>query len=286
VARLQALSLGHALDLDSPGAGAVHSVFAHAVNIELRGELWTLLSAQRPDLPFGIRVASREFAGFALRSGDRVSVRSGLLGIGSGSRLVVDCRAAARWMPAAARECAPGLAQRLEVVASAATDRAWPGSASMAQRVTAAWRDAVVLRDTLSGVVGFGPGSTPAGDDVLIGLLAVLTSPRSGAGGAAAARSLTQALLPLLPTTSEISAHLLRQAARGLCSRPVHELVCALLADTDRPHLSRAAQRVVETGATSGADICIGMLAAAAAFLGGRRREAVFEPGDLREAEA
>lgn len=266
--RIQALSVGHALDVNSAGVGVIHSVFARAVNVEIRGDLWTLVGADRADLPFGIRVASTDLDVLGLRRGDRVSVRAGLVGFGSGStRLVVDCLAAPRWIPTRPDEPAPGLAERLGVIAAAASHRAWPGSARMAHAATCALNDPDALHDVLADVVGCGPGSTPAGDDVLVGILSVLTSPHSAAAGAAAADSLCRSMLPLLPTTTDISGHLLRQAANGLFGRAVHELVCALIGDRAPRRLRETVQRVVETGATSGADMCVGLLASAPAFL-------------------
>ena len=95
---VQAISVGHALDVDSPAYGAVHSVFVRAVNLTIRGDMWTLLAEDKADLPFGIRVALSNFNRLGLRRSDLVSVRSGFVGIGS--QLVVDCRAAPRWLPA------------------------------------------------------------------------------------------------------------------------------------------------------------------------------------------
>jgi hypothetical protein len=272
---MQALSVGHALDVHSAGAGAVHSVFAHAVNAEIGGDLWTLVSADRADLPFGIRVACQGFDALGLRRGDRVNVRSGFVGFESGrAGVVVDCRAAPRWIPALQGALAPGLGERLRVVAVAAGHRAWPGSARMASAVMAALHEPAALRSVLPGVVGCGPGSTPAGDDVLVGILAVLTSPCSGATGAAAAGSLRRSVRPLLPITTDISAHLLRQAANGLFGRAVHELVCALIGSPAPRQLSEAVQRVIDTGATSGADMCVGLLAAAPLSLSSLERAA------------
>ncbi len=119
----------------------------------------------------------------------------------------------------------------------------------------------------LPRVLGHGPGATPAGDDVLVGILAVLGSAHSGPAGADAADSLRRALLPLLPRTTDISGHLLRQAAGGSFSRAVHELVAAVIGGRAPEPLTDKIERVVETGATSGADMCAGLLAAAAEFL-------------------
>jgi hypothetical protein len=275
-ARIQALSIGHALDADAAGFGIVHSVFARAVNLMICAEMWTLLAADKADLPFGIRVASADFDVLGLRDGEPVNVRAGFVSIGSGSTCrVVDCRAAPRWLPASHKKTEPGLAGRLAVVATAASDRSWHESALMAQAVRSALEVSAALGDVLAKVVGRGPGSTPSGDDVLVGILAVLNSPHSGAAGASAAESLGRAILPLLWTTSDVSGQLLRQAVKGLFSRDVHELVLALLGNPAPEQLRNTIQRVIETGANSGADTCIGLLAFAPYFLIPREERAV-----------
>ena len=266
--RIQALSVGHALDADSAGFGIVHSVFARAVNLMMGPELWTLLAADKTDLPFGIRLATADFDVLGLHNGEPVNVRAGFVSIGSGSTgRVVDCRAAPRWLPSRHVKTEPGLASRLAVVATAASDRSWHESARMAQAVRLALEVSAALGDVLGKVVGRGPGSTPSGDDVLVGILAVLNSSHSGAAGARAAESLSRAILPLLWTTSDVSAQLLRQAVKGLFSRDVHELVLALLGNPAPQQLRNTIRRVIETGATSGADTCMGLLEFAPSFL-------------------
>jgi hypothetical protein len=126
-------------------------------------------------------------------------------------------------------------------------------------------RDALGL--VLPRVLGRGPGSTPAGDDVLVGVFAVLGSAHSGPAGAHAADSLRRELLPLLRGTTDISGHMLRQAAGGSFSRAVHELVAMLIGNAVPQRLTDTLHRVVDTGATSGADMCAGLLAAAPEFL-------------------
>jgi hypothetical protein len=266
-ARIQALSVGHALDADSAGFGIVHSVFARAVNLTIRAEMWTLLAADKGDLPFGIRVASADFDVLGLRNGDPVNVRAGFVSIGGSTCRVVDCRAAQRWLPRRHDKAEPDLAGRLAIVATAASDRSWHESARMAQAVRSALKVSTGLGDVLAKVVGRGPGSTPSGDDVLVGILAVLKSPHSGAAGARAAESLGRAILPLLWATSDVSGQLLRQAVKGLFSRDVHELVLALLGNPAPQQLRNTIRRVIETGATSGADTCMGLLAFAPSFL-------------------
>jgi hypothetical protein len=262
--RVPAVSIGQALDLDSTGYGVVHSAFHHAVNLTIRAEMWTLLADGRADLPFGVRVVLSNFDGLSLRRGDRVTVRAGFVGVGS--HLVADCRAAPRWMPPCEDKLMPGLERRLAVVATAVRNRSWHDSALMAHAVRLAVNDATALGAVLAEVVGRGPGLTPSGDDVLVGILAVLTSPHSGESGARAVESLGRALLPLLSRTTDVSRHLLRQAANGLFCRDLHELICALVGATSAPQLSAKVRRVIELGATSGGDTCEGLLAFAPSY--------------------
>ncbi len=256
----------------SAAFGAVHSVFAHAVNLTIRGEMWTLLAEDKTDLPFGIRLALSSFHTLGLRCGDLVRVRGGFVGIGA--RLVVDCRSASRWKPACEEKSEPGLERRLAVVAKVACARSWNESAPMARAVRAAVSRATGIGEVLAKVVGRGPGATPSGDDVLIGILAVLTSAHSGVAGASAGQSLRRALLPLLPTTTEVSGHLLHQATRGLFGRDIHELVSALNGDPSPQQLTEKVHRVIETGATSGADTCEGLLAFAPSYFATRNERA------------
>jgi hypothetical protein len=262
---VQASTLGPALDIDSAAAGHVHSVFAHAVNIAIGTDLWTLLTRGQSDLPFGIRTVLDGCAALALQRGDPVAVRAGFIGIGSGpARVVVDCRGASRWQPAPARAIAPGLERRMTLLATASAGRCWHGTTAIAQRVAATLRDEPQgLPRLLAQVVGRGPGLTPAGDDMLLGMLAALRLVPSMPAAAHAA-ILARSIEPLLASTTDLSAHLLRQAARGLFGRALHELVSALADDTDP--LRERVDRVLAIGATSGADACTGVLAVASHF--------------------
>jgi hypothetical protein len=256
---VEALSIGHALDVKSARRGAVHSVYAHAVNLLMGDDLWTLLATQKADMPFGIRAAVPDFETFALRRGEVVNAGAAYVTIGS--HLTIDCRVAQRWSPVNEGQIAPGLTERLAAVTEAAHHRSWNGSAEIARAMKSAMHTPAKIGGTLARVVGLGPGATPSGDDVLVGIFAVLNSPRSGAAGAHDGAQLRQAILPLLGTTTDLSAHLLRQAADGLFGRDLHELRSALLAEDFPGQLHHALRHVVDTGATSGADMCEGLLA-------------------------
>lgn len=237
----------------------MHSGFETAVNLLIGGELWTLLEASRPDAPLGIRLEFR-MAGLGLEPGDRVTVRAGYLRVGDWT---IDCRCAGRWSPCRWGEPVSGLAARLALVEGVARPRALSESADMAGAVMAALRGTdAEIGNVVRTVVGRGPGLTPAGDDVLVGVFALLTSGAAGEVGAIAAARLASAVEPLLHTTTEISGHLLRQAARGLPGRALHDLGQALGEGASHERTSTALQRVLATGATSGADASLGVAAA------------------------
>ena len=98
---------------------------------------------------------------------------------------------------------------------------------------------------------GRGRGLTPAGDDVLAGLLVIAAacgvgSPAEREHAAAQSR------------TNDIAASFLRWAARGQCVAPVHDLLAAAAAG-DRAGTRRAAARLRAIGASSGADLAYGL---------------------------
>lgn len=180
------------MDLGSPAAGVVHSVFRYAVNLVVGQEFWTVLGADGGDLPFGVRVERVDLSSLGLR---------------------------------------PGLEQRLDAVAAVAGGRCWPPSEQMAR-------------------------------DVVVGVLAVLTS-----RGSETTRSVNDAIDRLVCGTTDVSAHLLRQAGAGLLSRALDDLLAALASASTTDEVRAAANAVIRIGATSGADTCMGVLAAAPTLL-------------------
>ena len=112
------------------------------------------------------------------------------------------------------------------------------------------------LRAELAALVGAGPGTTPTGDDVVVGVLAGLIC----RGHVAAARRIAARLPGLLPGTTRASAHYLSAACRGEFGEHVHRLVAALADPSSVPEalvLARA------WGASSGIDLAYGLAAAA-----------------------
>jgi hypothetical protein len=119
-------------------------------------------------------------------------------------------------------------------------------------------------RPDAAGLTGLGPGLTPTGDDLLVGLAAMAR--RLAGGGlveirAAVAFSTVLAGLPAEETT-QAAHHLLRDAARGRFPA----VLAAAVEMLGNPHadaesLRELTVRLAATGAHSGADLLAGALA-------------------------
>ncbi|MBD7919422.1 DUF2877 domain-containing protein [Cellulomonas sp. Sa3CUA2] len=137
-----------------------------------------------------------------------------------------------------------------------------PGPARSGGRVlvAAAGADDVRrVRRVLRGLVGVGPGSTPSGDDVVVGALAGLDR-RSDDAAARAAAAIRRALPELLDRTTSLSQHDLRAALEGQAAERVHRL---LEATADVRLVAAALREARCWGATSGLDLAAGVAAGA-----------------------
>ena len=116
-----------------------------------------------------------------------------------------------------------------------------------------------------SSLVGLGVGLTPSGDDVLVGFTAALTVARDTLAGPIARVAAGAGL-----RTTLIARTYLDHAARGEYAERVHHLIAAV-ADGDEALVARG----MSWGATSGADLMLGIL------LGAR---AAWATGEVRAA--
>lgn len=261
---MQAISVGCAIDGWRPQTGVVHSVFDRAINLLMSDELWTVLDRPGRETPFAICLAAPPSRLMPAAIGEAVDVRAGFVAVG---RAAIDCRGAIRWSPAPIRHIGQSIAARLALVEQRARDRAWPESPRMADDLLhALHRHTSGSELDVSGVVrrilGRGAGLTPAGDDVLVGALTVLASGIAGTSGARALAALTKTLSERSHTTSDISRYLLAQASRGLAGRCLHDLARLSFEGAPSSDLNAAVDAALATGATSGADACLGLVAA------------------------
>lgn len=127
--------------------------------------------------------------------------------------------------------------------------------------------DGAAVRRAVDALVGLGPGLTPAGDDVLAGLLAALRLLPAAAGAAAPAvdAALRAAVAARAPSaTTALSAALLGHAARGEVAAPVGLLLRALTGDGDA---AAATHALAAVGHTSGRELAAGVALGARACL-------------------
>jgi hypothetical protein len=237
--------------------------FATALYMRLAGgEVIALLSSDAVRLPIGLILptSSREFPLTCL-SGP-VVVGSGVVQIRSWSCRVsrlVSLRASAALTPD--RRACEHVRRRLADCQSADPDLRLPDALP---------DDALppeVAADLVRRLLGVGPGLTPAGDDVLAGLLVGLWS----FGQRAEPLRLT-VLAGLAAGTTDLSAALLRCAARGESIPQVNQLLRAMSGSAWQGRLDHAMDDLIRVGHTSGAALATGVLAAATMAIGDRRQ--------------
>ena len=235
------------------------------------------------DLPDGLAMEELDVA-----PGAPLTRARGHLRLGDG--LLLDLSGAERWTPppvgprAAAgevlrrvRDLGTALAPRapgegLAPLALLAEGLAWgrplgpgpatPVTAAALPRVCGLVRglvslDAPLVRESVAGLVGLGPGLTPSGDDYLAGLLVAMTCGDAGD----AAPLLGHVVAALAPDrTTALAATLLSHAAAGAASEDAHLLLATILGAGSEPDAEAAALRLARRGHTSGWDTLAGLL--------------------------
>jgi uncharacterized protein DUF2877 len=237
--------------------------FATALYLRLEGgEVIALLSSDAVRLPIGLILptSSREFPLTSL-SGP-VLVGSGAVHIGSWSCRVsrlVSFRAPTGLTPD--RHACEHLRHLLANCQSADPDLRLPDALPDDEHTPE------VAADLVRRLLGVGPGLTPAGDDVLAGLLVGLWS-----FGQRAELLRLAVLAGLAAGTTDLSAALLRCAARGESIPQVNQLLQAMSASAWQSRLDHAMYELVRVGHTSGTALATGVLAAATMAIGDRRQ--------------
>lgn len=112
------------------------------------------------------------------------------------------------------------------------------------------------LIEAARSLVGRGPGSTPAGDDVLAGIALFL---RMTDRPVLLAQLHTAIAPDLHDRTTALSADLLRAALAGHASPEVRSLLLTLQPGASHERRRRAVQAVLRLGSTSGADLLLGL---------------------------
>ncbi len=237
-------------------AGRIHSVFRHAVNIlwHDRG-LMTLQESGPLMAPFALALTqlprARLVPGAPIhREGNRLDVVGAWLDI-EGATLVETTLAPA---PDGLRDLAGVLASQPEIPAA-------PGLASPAGHVAQArlaegirQHDATHFLEGALGLIGLGEGLTPAGDDCLVGSLAVLH--RSGRAAISSQPGIRMQLAEAARSrTTTVAREFLLHALDGEFSEPILGLFLA----RDGGERRRAIRELAALGGTSGADTLHGI---------------------------
>lgn len=263
----------------------VHSCFRSALNIATPDGLLTVASEALGVLPNGIVAdLGPDFRALGIRVGMAVEGNAVRLSIPDvGFRLDIAgattwsprilpsgdgaIRTAARWRQRSAptralaleRAVEGGLAGLLETSPARGRPRSLDVT-ELARPILRALAGALADGDRPAaarwahGLIGLGPGLTPSGDDVLVGVEAALH-----ALGRPSAGFLGRAVGDVDARTTTVAATLLRHAARGEFAERLHVLLVALLARDDAA-IPDALQRAVAWGATSGTDCLVGVL--------------------------
>jgi hypothetical protein len=219
------------------GRATVRAVFSRAIHVDVAGSgPMVIADAAVPPGPLHLRVNPLP----VVAEGATVLIEDGRLRLATSS---LDLRLVPTWTP-------PPCGGPLRSHPVPGTERsALAGRSALLERVRR-----LLAHDDVDGVArhlgGLGPGLTPAGDDALAGI--VLTLHVSGVD-----ERRLRAVVELVRSTT-LSLAYLRWAARGQCIEPAHRLLAALTG-TDPEPVAAAASRLARHGASSGADLLLGV---------------------------
>ena len=262
-------------------AGRVHSAFARACNLACNDTLLTLCAPGAGDGPTTLRLACG--APDDLRDlfdvGERIHCRQGRATTRRAQLRLAD---ASVWRPADPGPPLPSsrieahlrnahvrLAQRRGTHPSVIDAEGAPLAAALRDACRAL--DGEQAARQVDRLIGWGEGLTPAGDDLLIGLLAGLDAQVRGDEARRRFHGWLAALLASrTERTTPIAAHYLRLAANGHYTEPLIRLRTALLCEDGDDVVDAALRSALDVGATSGADTVSGLLSGLLAWLPAR----------------
>ena len=284
--RLFALSQG------SDRIGTVHSVFDHAVNLEI-GEDWLIgLIAQTKALtPYAVSVRTNDLFAQTVRAGMVAHLQEGTLSIPEAG-ITLDLSSANPIdlsVDSIALGNHPEALALLEKRISEALDGV-DAEASLAPLATGAegnvytrflaprlerlfsavklgaWDDATQAAENCAGC---GMGLTPSSDDLLCGYFTTLHLLYRANGNTSAKAHIQHIAQAAAEKTNRISASFLRESGMALANEAVLDLFRLIFTDSDTCSADRAIARVLAIGSTSGADMLTGVTLALRKHIGG-----------------
>jgi hypothetical protein len=261
--------------LQLSGPLTVQAVFERAWHVHSsNGQVLTMTTIEY-DGPLGIRLSGTLPA---MLPGTRGMIRGTTMFMG---RLVISLNGAKIWTGQPATPTALSMTQLHRdqaaldaALASHAASGDFPGVRERLTARAAALREALVAGDssgtkkTAAGLLGLGPGLTPAGDDLLVGLLAGLQvlgmrggiAPRSGLAERIEREARTR--------TTALSRTFLHWAGRGVAAQPLLDVLWSLGSDSGIDSLDG----LLSIGHTSGRDMLEGASLAVSVILGREKR--------------
>jgi len=132
-------------------------------------------------------------------------------------------------------------------------------------------RDSAATLKAIGGLIGLGPGLTPAGDDFVIGFIAGLTLSAASAEATRFLHDICEGVAALRPATTMISAQHLDDACHLCFSERLTNLADAIGRGRSEADLQSLIAAQLSVGASSGADAASGLIFALSAVAAGRR---------------
>jgi len=279
--------------------GQLHSVFEHAVNCTFEESGWmTLLTEENAIGPMGLVVKAPNFTNLALIPGMKMEIGRGRLSIPEAG-LTLQLKDVRGWSPKAEPVRDPvglavkrnrltalekwilksgnmaGIANVLEYLELPDRRRKRPPETELnaygqfaLERIQAfagvlAENDGERIGEKVRGIIGFGPGLTPSGDDFLAGIGASMVYLK----GYYRLKKQTFSLpLKLIADesrgrTTRVSEEMLTHLAKGMMPKRFMELQTALLSQNG-PEMEVVLKELDSMGETSGTDHALGVFVA------------------------
>lgn len=252
-------------------SGVVEHVFAGAaiVRSDRTEPRLALLAPGRPLLPWSVAARGPKPAlgtRVALDSGRlRIGLEPDILLAGKGTILFVEHCGPAKEpprlpplaLPAATLSVLDGLVSPARTFDERLSLHLAQGLSRLCTLLFCGEASPALLRPAVEALAGLGPGSTPSGDDALVGLAASARVLAARAGVDALGRAL---LAVEGNATTETSREMLEQAAQGFFPAPLVRLAEALRQGSDEAAWAGIVGGCARLGSRSGADMLAGAL--------------------------
>lgn len=267
---MEALKIHDALDrllTQGPIRGRVHSVFQKALNIiDEENHLYTLLTSEMDDGPLAVTLSLKSFEESPFRKDQRIlmtreelTIPGHRIPLGNASRFSLTfppydpspwCyRLIQETENILERENQHGVSPYERAVDKLLHERLMDLTDAFQKE------DEDKILTSSKKLIGLGPGLTPSGDDVLLGMLLVLNLP--GNPYENYLPLFDQVLLEARDETNLLSFHGLARAREGFVRRNLLDFIKAILREKE---IEKEREQVRAIGHTSGQDILLGVL--------------------------